>query len=427
MKTNLFILLALGTSASLTHAAGLSIPSVKVSPAVPKNLGVHSLPATSRIPLKPAISGSSLPKGVPHVLPPKHFPASSSSAFRPNGIASLKSSSAAKLPSLNNINRAATTDPRVAGFGGAKGAGMNAGFDAVNALKDMNGIRNTIPDSMKQFGINGNTPAKPGFDVPNFGDEDSFNGGTGNKGVSNPLDRFANAKPRDINDSFNKSRQGTRAGDRPMSSFGRELSRQGSRDGRIIYGSNGNDRTSYSSRGPGLHNTTEHRDPGGRTTGYTDDYMNLAENRTTTDHYDANGTFKGSETITIRGDGSSQCKDVAADGSVVVTEKDSTGHVTTTQGCDRNPSEGASLGGASGPSVRDAIGLKPIDLLRQQAEGQQTTRTLNPRTREQFGNANQVRPDSSENARTPARRNQTTVGQIISINPEVGGGDDPTK
>jgi len=417
MKTKLFLLLVLSSGAfslqagkPVAKAPALTMPrNIAVRPAAPLSFQAPAKAPSFQIPqpatLKPGIS--TVTRGTPPVR-----------GFTPAAAGHLNPGTS---PSFSN-------NPRLNGFTGSNGAAMRAGFDIANSLNGLDQVRRALPDGVRQsLGVNPGQPSQDaGIDLSLSGSQD------GPREMKNPFYSPSNRGTglTDIRSASGKSRQATGHGDRPMSSFGRDLSRQGTRTGGITYGSIGNDRVSYSQTNSTIHNTTEHRDSQGRTTGYTDSHADYGDNRDTTDHYDRNGNFKGSETHTTRSDGSSQCKDVAADGSVVVTEKDSSGHVTTSQACGRTPDD-VSMGGpinGTGPSVADVAGLKSIDLVRQFANGEPSSGGTNWMTSGSLGGRH-IRPENPDSTTSNGGATRNRIPQIrygTIVNPgtvdTLGGG-----
>lgn len=405
MKTNL-LLLTLLVSASIASAAKPVAPMVKSSPAVPRNLGVRPLPsaAVNRVPLKPPFSSSApLPSSGPRALP-------------------VKPASKVNTPvarSSQGFNRALAADPRVPGVTGTKAAGIAAARDAATAARDIGNIRNSLPEGLRKFGIRGNTPAGPGFKVPSFGDEGSFNTpSSSSPGINNPVDRFSKAKPRDIRGAVNGGREGG----------------YWDTDGTWNTGPNeymGADGSTHTVTSTERQSSTRHYNPDGKYSGRTDEAWNSSMSSVTAQHFDSDGH----QTSTVRLErlpGGVEQKTVYREGQSTPEVTRSDDPVPTksgaTQSCDRNPSEGASLGGARGPSVKQVSGLTNLDLLRQVAEGQSATGGNGG----YFVNGgrqtmNQVRPVGEGSTGGMTNR----VGKIDTLQPtgggtgSTGGGDRP--
>lgn len=323
----------------------------------------------------------------------------------------------------------------IPGFDAGLANSLRAGAEIANGLKDAGQLRG------RAFGTD--LPRElPGF--------------TRTGGAKRPADPFAenNFTPRtptapghisrnlggngltDIRSSATNGQKGSGHGSRPMSSFGRGLSASGPRVGRVFYGNDGNNRSSSSDSGVGnggMHTTTEHRDGRGHTVGYTDSWSTADEagSRHTTDTYGANGEFTGSETVFEFLDGSIQSKSVAQDGHVVVTTDDGRGNISQyesagsgapgTRTVDRNPAEGASLGGPVGPGAAAITGLAPLDLLRQREEGAATGGT-NTMTHGRI-RANHVNPGSGNDMVPFAGAKRNNIGSQIGglAGPTTGG------
>lgn len=376
MKTNI-LLLALLTSASIVNAA---------KPAGPQLSNVRALPATSmnRVAVKPAPVAT-------HARPSV-------------GTTITKSPSpAASLPRPNS-NHSSIPDSRTAGFRGAGGAGR----DVANAVNEAGSIRGLLPPGLREFGVNGNVPRNSGFQIPNFGSEGAINQGGSQGKVRNPLDRFSSAKPRDI--------RGAMAGGRRAG----EMDTDGCWP--MPNGYMGADGSTHTVTGSGHQSTTRHYNPDGKYAGHSDQTWNTDQTHSTTQHYDSEGHHTSTVVVETRRDGTDQ-KTVYREGQApVITNSDDT---TPTKTTDRSPSEGASLGGASRPGMKQVSGLTNLDLLRQLAEGQQSGGGVNYMVRGRLG-SNQVRPDDLGARPRDARG----LGTPSAINPETtggytGGGDRP--
>lgn len=406
MKTNIHIL-ALLMSASIVNAAKpvlsrnltsipvskpSAMPMSKPSPAVPRNPGALQLSssASNRVPLKPSFNNHAAPNLGSRSLPVKPAAGTITQTSRLN----------------TGISRPPLADPRVAGFSRGNAAGLSAGHDIAGALRDINNLRNVLPEGLKQFGIKGNTPSRSGLDLPNFGDESSFNNGS--RGVKNPLDRFSSSKPRDIRGAVSSGR---RAGDMDTSG-----------DWPLPNGYMSADGSTHTVTATEHQSSTRHYNPDGKYSGRTEESWGRSLDHTTAQHFDSEGHHTSTVMIERRSDGTEQ-KTVYREGQAPeVTNSDDT---TPTKSCDRNPSEGASLGGASRPGMKQVSGLTNLDLLRQLAEGQQSGGGVNYMVSGRLG-SNQVRPDDV-GARPRTDRGLSTPSVI---NPETkggytGGGDRP--
>jgi hypothetical protein len=310
-------------------------------------------------------------------------------------------------------------------FGGISGAELQERASIANGLRDLESIRNVIPDSLRESGIRGTTPNGPAGPDLRFGKEGPANGFQG-RDLNNPLDR-AGTGLTDIRGSSDKGRHGTRRDSGAFSSFGLGLATRGEHTSTTHIRTEGNNIIGSSYTADGVHVTVEFRDDRGRTTSYTDTWFHQTPTGSvrTVDTYDSHGRSTGSETIITNDDGSIQSKSVDENGNVLVTERDSEGNVTqyeveATEPCDRSNGDIA-MGGPIGPTVGDVIGMRPDDLLRQYPEGQ----SRGGENRMTSGNLrqDQVRPDANPNS--GSLRNRVPVnpfGTISNPGPATGGG-----
>ena len=363
MKTNILILLALSTSVPFAPAAQPAAPSVRPNMLVRPSAKMPPLSAP-----RPSIAP----------IPPK-----ATGAIRPPAGRVLNQISPSTRARIETKPGAVARGGLPAGtnqrLGGQNGAAQREGFSMANRVREFSQLRQLVPDGLRENAIQGNAPRGPGKPNLDIGSDGGFSG----REIRNPLDRNsgAGAGLTDIRGSADSGRQGTRRDDGPMSTFGLGLATRGPNTSTVhIWNHDGNTYAAADTT-DGTHLTTEHHDTNGRVVGYTDSYNHTSSTGVsrTTDTYDARGRFTGSETVTQNDDGSSQSKSVAADGTVVVTENDGHGHVTQHESagstgsccCDRCNGDVA----MGGPMLRvaDVTGLKPIDLLRQTAEGEQTS------------------------------------------------------
>lgn len=433
MKTNVLLLLALSIGTHTVHAGKptLSGPALRQAGAAIKvpTIKTPSIKVPAIRPAAPAAGRSSSASRHLDCYPAGQFP---SAARKP---APAISGSRSTLPIGTGLkNPTVSGGGRLPGFGANQGAALRQGMELANGLKEMGQLRSVFPQGFAMPGGTASGGSKGrGIDL-------SLDGGSFNspRNVTNPLDRNRDGGLTDIRGGAEGSRKGTGHGSRPMSSFGRDLATSGPRNGSVTYTTSGNSRYAGSSYDQGEHVTGEHRDGNGRTTGYTDAWVTTETGgtRRTTDTYNSDGSFAGSETVIENDDGSSQSKSVAADGSVVVTERDQDGNVTqyesagsgppAARSCDRSGgdiSNGGPVNG-NGPSVAAAAGLTSLDLLRQTAEGGSTGGT-NRMTSGQLG-SNQVRPigpDATTSSGGPGHRIAVDSFGTISNPSPTGGGD----
>lgn len=329
---------------------------------------------------------------------------------------------------------------RLNGVGGVLGSGGKLN----DALRNARDASQAAAAGHAQFEspFQRNTPESNLGTGPKAPDMSLGEGEFGGRELNNPLDRSRNSgngRGMNIRENASEGRRGNESRDRPMSSFGRSLATAGPRSGRVQYSNSADGRGAYSETSDGgFHTTNEHRDPNGRTLGYTDFYMRgngaSGPQSHTTDLYDENGGFISSETVTEYEDGSSTTKFVDSDGHVTLTTRDANGQTTQTEiRDDRSPSEGASLGGpvnGTGKGVGETVGMSRLDLLRQKLEGQSGNGGSNTMLHGRLG-SNQVRPVGESGISLGGPKQG---GINISTNPEesvrggnntTGGGDRP--
>lgn len=396
MKTNRLILIALVTSTTLVSAAKPGQPVAKPGFAIPHGSGSFQ-------PVTPGIRSAYAPNR-PAPAMPRPATVSGGATVKPG--AAIPRSRAGASP-------AATGDRRLAGFTGNSGAANATGRGIAGAFHAIDVVRGSLPAGLRQFGVHGTTPTTPGFATPNFGDEGAFGRTSPQRQGLDPLARFQPQRG-GVKDLRGAVSQGRREGDTDTDGSWNlgpyeYMNPDGSRHV-VAPGANG-------------QSTTQHYAPDGKYTGRSDSQSSL--DHTTVQHHDSEGHHTSTVVVERRNDGSER-KTVYREGQAPeITHSDDVPHDGAgDRSTDRNPTEGASLGGAAGPRVRDVIGLKPLDLLRQDAEARETTRAFSPRTRDQM-RANQVRPDSSDNATTPRRNGIAVPGAgVDGTNPEAGGGTD---
>lgn len=390
MKTSLITALAIIASLNTASAAKPNAPAVKM----PSSTAMRAVRTPAVNFNKPAAA----PRiNTPRVVAPKSPIRVPSTTFKPT-------------PRVNpNLNNAA---PR---------GGMNIG----NIVRDVGSIRNMLPGGLREsFGMVFNKPSGPAR--PDLGLGVGSGGTYTPRTPKNPLDRFAQpgAGMRDLRAGASGSRKTTSPEELAADAVGTETpggsatpvqadtdsngtttatSSGTDRDGNPVYvestqtaGGNSST-TTHTTRGGVDVITTVRRDGSGHVTGSTTDSVNLAN---------------GKQVIQIR-NGSGQ----------VVDEQVRFRPGTQSMGI--NPSEGGSLGGPIGPRVGEAVGLKNIDLLRQQAEAQ-SSGGENYMTSRRIRGA-EVLPASGENT---SQRNTPRL-KIDILNPGggaiggIGGGDTP--
>lgn len=305
------------------------------------------------------------------------------------------------------------------------------------------------------FAIPGGNARSGGPQAPDmsFG-EGGFQGGD----IKNPLDRFSNSgngTGMNIRRDASEQRKGTVTDQSHLSLRGDKLlGAYSSSSGTTQYGSSytqtgesthvGHSRESHGRSTFSTATVTETRDTRGRLsgttleTGYTRDGGRHETYKAV--HYDGRGIVRDVVVVRENNRTGEQTKDVyAPDGTLqshsssrddAPPKEPASQGTQSTQACDRNPSEGASLGGATGPNAKTLSGVSRIDLLRQLGEGQSTGGGPNQMLNGRLGR-NQVRPigETGTSFGGPNRN-----GINISINPEesvrggsntTGGGDRP--
>jgi hypothetical protein len=299
----------------------------------------------------------------------------------------------------------------------------------------------------------GNVNGRPKAPDMSFG-EGGFQGGD----IKNPLDRFSNSgngTGMNIRRDASEQRKGTVADQSHLSSRGNQLlGAYSSSSGTTQYGSSytqtgesthfGHSRESHGRSTFSTATVTETRDTRGRLsgttleTGYTRDGGRHETYKAV--HFDAHGIVRDVVVVRENNRTGEQTKDVyAPDGSLrshsssrddAPPKEPASQGTQSTQACDRNPTEGASLGGATGPNAKTVSGVSNIDLLRRLGEGQSTGGGTNQMLNGRLGR-NQVRPSGQ----TDTSNGGPMANRInISKNPEesvrggnntTGGGDRP--
>lgn len=324
-------------------------------------------------------------------------------------------------------------------------AGIQEGMaiaDQLNQMRDLQfgGLQTGLPDGLQDpFGGNsGTAPRGPG--QPNTDLDDAM--GYSPREPHNPLDR--NSRPgtglTDIRPGAYASRDGqesdstvSRSRGRDMSPTGRDLVQGGSRSGdRTSYGRIERSGGSYDlvgvrdtplNNGDARADTTsvsEHHDSSGAITGYTEHRSTDGTNGSYTDetvHRDAQGNAQDVVVVEHNGQTNTDTKTVYnPDGSV------------RSQSRGLHPDDAAANGPVNGTqgSLRDQLGLKPLDFLRQPTEDEQSGGGTNRMTGQSGGI--QVRPaNPNENPAPNTNRNRLPsdrFGNIINpgtIDTSTGG------
>lgn len=437
MKTNIhiLILLALTTSASIVNAAKPT-PNTVNPKRVSKNIGLHpAVPSSLRIvpkaPIKPATSGMTRGMGRTGTGPATGSPAG---VGKPK--ANLFNGSLGKLPGLSPAGNGirGNADTRLGGIKtGPKGQAFQAGQD----IKQMEDLRNSFPGFGRNPGFSGNRPASPGAPDISLGE-----GGFKGREVNNPLDRNSGngSGLTDIRGSASNSRKGTETGRSHLSVRGQSLLGAYSPNGASTrYGSTHtqtgeSEHVGFSSNGTSSTTVTENRDTRGRLSGTTLETGNVGSRSTDykTVHFDSHGRAQDVVVNRENHRTGEQTKDVYGPGGNLQSHTSSNDVPTPrdTTPSDGNGSKGnqacgvgvdeIAMGGPAGPHVGDEAGLKPIDLLRQTAEGQQSSGGTNTMTSGRII-GRQVRPDQNSNNGTIHNRLSVNKFGTITNPPPVGG------
>lgn len=459
MKTKLTLVLALIlTTGVQAQKPNFNTPKPAASPAAPppraspapsssgggasRRVNVGQIIGIARTVL-PLIQSMRTPRQAPPAPPKQNPPATVKKpvvAKKPaTNRSTFKAPAAATIPNQAPAARN-TPDSRLGGLSGQQAAGIQQGREIAEGLASLESLRasfGSLEGLGDVFHQPGNAdPSAARNPAETFG-EGSSEYDDGSVDIHNPLDKGSRpgAGLTDIRAGASNSRHSTRAEPGTFTSFGLRLATSGPHTSSTHIWANGNTTYGSSDTEDGTHLTTEFIGSNGHVTGRTDTWTHSGSTGSsrTTDTYDENGVFMGSETITNNDDGSSQSKSVAADGSVVVTENDGHGHVTqyvspsSTGSHSRGlrPDENAAQGGLVGPSVQEVIGLTDLDLLRQHANGEAPSGGSNYMTRRT--NAVQVLPPSPDGTTRGTRR----VAPIDLLQPEgpgvnvIGGGDRP--
>lgn len=438
-----------------------SMPNIQRAP-ITAPLQLSVIPSARTI--NPSVVRPALPAAVP--MRPLARPnvavtpsVRSTVPVRPSSIAKIPPTAAGRFPATNvapaasggRINLGtgtgngrqiapATPTPRgnIAGNGplpeGLHGSlnDLREGMAVADQLKQMQDLRLAgVTDSLRDsFGGSwGNAPGRPGKPNIDLNPDTPFSP----REPQNPLNQ--NSKP---GGGFRCGTTGSaryqesdstvsRSRGRDMSSTGLDLVRGGARDGdHVNFGRRSNADGSYDLIGvrtSGLNNgdnrpastsVSEHHDSNGVITGYTETRRSDGTNGSYTDetvHRDASGDAQDVVVVEHNGQTNTDTKTVYnPDGSVR----------STTLGCGRDP-DGSSIGGpvnGTSGSLQDQLGLKPVDLLRQPAEDENSGGTN--RMTGQLG-GRQVRPGNPDETPMPgANRNRLPgnhFGNIVNPGP----------
>ena len=408
-----------------------SVPMVKPS-AAPRNVNVHpAVPSAIRV----------VPKAPTFKAPQAPSPGSRSpSNFTPRVASSVPS---LKLPSARTEGRSSagfagrpaissTASDRLGGITGGQGAAIRQGFEVGNALREMKNIRSVIPEGLRQHGITGTMPGGPG--KPNL--DIGSNGGFSGRDIRNPLDRNSGfgAGLIDVRASSGKGRRGSDADD--MSRTGetvavgaaRSAGRGGSCAPMTYEGHASGGVTASTTCRDGQGNTsdvevTETQNESGQVTGSVESThtSNPSTDTITQVWRDPTGTVTGSRTDTLS----------LSDGKQHIVERDGHGRIvneivrTRTRSCgDRNGD--IATGGPVGPRVGEVIGLTNLDLLRQTAEGENSSGGSNTMTSGRISSAQVNRGGRDGNTLTTRTSDphghaiRTSIGSGLA-GPSTGG------
>jgi hypothetical protein len=422
---------------------GFQKPAIAPQPAAPR----PASPARQVVPSRnvPAADLLRLAPGVLNALRPplQSFPpgpARVSGSAKPSNQASGAVHAAPKQVIKPAVTPAKNSPrPVVPGLGIPNAAGLLAGREIAEGLRALEGLRHSGLQGLRPegFGIpsgGGSTSVKPA--IP--GESESFTprnpaspispGGRGN-GLT------------DIRSGMSSSRRGngttglSATGDRVLES---EVSTAAGRSGtstpvESTTHPNGDVTASTTATTPDGTTTTyvevtEHGNGSGTTT--TTHGSDGRTDTLTVTRRDAHGDIITTTTSTVYPGGKEHV--VTRDGSGRVTAEH-TEYFTpgARRSGDRNPSEGASLGGpvnGTGPSVGQVTGLVPLDLLRQFANGERSSGSSNY-SLSNGTSANRVRPVGAE-GQTGIGGNANPVpvdrfGTVVLPGPVTGGSGNP--
>lgn len=423
MKTNILILLALSTSAHLVSAAKPAIPVTNKN-VVPKNIGVHpAVPSLVRTVTTAPINRSA---SAPSLVGTRPAP-----AFQGSGAAVKPGIKTSAGSSVGGNRLGHTTDPRL---GNINQGAAGQDFQAACGMKQFGEARGLVPGFAGGFGPQGNRPVGPGAPDMTFGE-----GGFKGHDVRNPLDRSSGAGIglTDIRGGAGSQNKGTETDRSHLSVRGQTLlGAYSPSGGSTRYGSTSSqtgesEHVGHSSNGRSSTTVTEQRDTRGRLTGTTLETGHAGSRSTDykTVHFDGHGRAQdvvvnrensrtGEQTKDVYGPGGNQqshtsSRDVPTPRDTTPADGDGS---KKNQGCERSNGD-ISMGGPIGPSVGEASGLSNLDLLRQFAEGRQTTVGGNMMTNARVS-GNEVRPDSLGSGPRTTRG----IGSPSLTNPEVNGG-----
>ncbi|HCN27357.1 MAG TPA: hypothetical protein DIT64_00905 [Verrucomicrobiales bacterium] len=315
-------------------------------------------------------------------------------------------------------------DPKLA-EGLEAGRQIASGLQSLESLRASFGSVEGLGDVFHQPGNAG--PGSQGGVRDPFGGGSEYDGGK----VSNPLDRFSTAKPRDIRGGFSNSRRGnattglSRTGDRVLES---EVSTASGRDGtstpvQSTTHENGDVTASTTATTRDGNTTevevTEFSDGSGTST--TTHSNDGSTDTVTMTRRDSSGAVLWTRTDSVHAGGKQHI--VTRDGSGRVTSDTTEYYTPGSRTCDRSPGEIAAGGpvNGTGPGVADAAGLMPLDLLRQFANGEGASGGTNTMTSGSLSSRH-VNPD--RNGSSGPMRNRLPVDSFGTIsNPAPLGGE----
>lgn len=383
MKTKLTLLLALAASAA-AHAEKPNFNGFKpaVNAPVPRSAPSVSGGGSSR-PFNAGqvigIARSVLPLIV-NANQPSQRPSPAVNTNKPAARASTHTTPRGSVTRHTVSNAPVGMDSKLA-------ADLKAGREIASGLQSLDSLRASL-GAVQEFGDVFHQPGNPGR-----GDA---------SGLTNPFneDREYGSTP-GLPAGVDPSRRrgGSSSGLRDIRGDMKNSRRAGAEDTSGDWNLGPNE---YMHRDGSRHRTSgsehqgsiQHYNPDGKYSGRTDWSSNRSGDHTTAQHFDSDGQHTSTVVVERLRDGTER-KTVYREGQeAVITHSDDPAPAKPgTQSCDRNPSEGASLGGSKGPSVGDVTGLMPIDLLRQFAEGNPASGGMpTTYTVTRHSGANQVRP-----------------------------------
>lgn len=413
MKTKLTLLLALAVSAAANaekpsfngFKPAASAPAPRSAPSFSGGGSSHSFNAGQVIGIARSV--------LPLVMNATQQPQRSNPAVNTNKPATRSSTNTA---SRNSVARR-TVSNVPAGIDSKRAEGLKAGREIANGLQSLDSLRGSFGGAQE------------------FGDvfHQTGNAGHGDtSGLTNPFndDRDYGSTP-GLPAGVNSSRRrgGSSTGLRDIRGDMTNSRRAGDEDTSGDWNTGPNeymhsDGSRHRTSGTETQGTVSHYNPDGKYSGRTEWSSNRSGDHTTSQHFDSDGQHTSTVVVERRSDGVDR-KTVYREGQeAVITHSDESAPAKPgTQSCDRNPSEGASLGGATGPSVADVTGLMPIDLVRQFAEGKPAKGFVPMINR--HSSANQVRPagEGQQTGITTRAKPSVLTGQGLEGNGGHGGTD----